>query len=323
MIGHVAPAERVSVVIANWNGACYLSRCLDAVLGQSSPAAEIVVVDNGSTDGSVSQLKGRYPEVALIQNSENEGTSRAWNLAIDRTAGDFVLILNTDVFLDRDFLLSALEAARTSQDIGLVAPRILCAETGQVENVGLVLQRRLRAANGPYENRAFAFAGSGSALLCRRTMLRDIQTGMEYFDESFFAYWEDIDLAWRAQLRGWQCLYEPGALAQHIGSGSQGGKVRVVDKTPFFQRHIWKNRYLTFAKNASPGVILSLLPWLVLAELLSWPYLLFRAPGRLSVLLDARASFLRMLPLALGKRRTIQARRKIGARRVLRFFVGF
>jgi hypothetical protein len=112
-------------------------------------------------------------------------------------------------------------------------------------------------------------------------------------------------------------------LARHIGSGSQEGKVRVVEKSPFLQRHIWKNRYLTFAKNASPGVILSLSPWLVLAELLSWPYLLFRAPGRHPVLLDAHVSFFRLLPRALGKRRAIQARRRIGSRSVLRFFVGF
>jgi GT2 family glycosyltransferase len=321
---HVASGDAVSVVIANWNGARYLDACLDAVDGQSLPAAEVVVVDNGSTDGSVDLLRRRHPRVGVLKRPENEGTSRAWNRAIRATAGDHILILNTDVFLDRDFLCLAVRAMQASGDVGLVAARIVDHASGRTENAGLALQRRLRVTNaGSEAPGASVFAGSGSALLCRRAMLEDIRLGPEYFDEAFFAYWEDIDLAWRAHLRGWRCVYEPRARARHVGSASQDGKVRVVDKSPFFQRHIWKNRYLTFVKNASPGVVLALAPWLILAELLSWPYLLLRAPGRLPVMLSARAQLIRLMPLALWKRRRIQARRRVGARRVLAHFVGF
>lgn len=324
MAGHVASSDAVSVVIANWNGAGHLDRCLAAVAAQSRPAADVIVVDNGSTDGSVGLLRRRHPEVRLLTRPRNEGTSRAWNRAIRQACGDHILILNTDVFLDRDFLCAALAAIRTSDDVGLVAARILDDASGQTENAGLVLQRRLRVTSTDPEARtADAFAGSGSALLCRRAMLDDVCVAGEYFDEDFFAYWEDIDLAWRAHLRGWRCVYEPAARARHLGSATQGGRVRVLDKSPFFQRHIWKNRYLTFAKNASPGVMLALAPWLMLAECLSWPYLLFRAPGRLPVMLQARAAFLRALPSALAKRRAIQARRKVGSRRILSHFVGF
>ncbi len=311
-------------MIANWNGGDYLARCLDAVGRQSTPPAEVLVVDNGSTDGSVGQLARSHPGVEVIRRPFNEGTARAWNRAIDRTTGDFILILNTDVFLDRDFLCSALAAAMTSEDVGLVAAQILNAASGRIENVGQVLQRRLRVRNrAPAGRRAKVFAGSGSALLCRRAMLADIRLGTDYFDESFFAYWEDVDLAWRAQLRGWHCLYEPGAVARHVGSASQGGRVRVIEKSPFFQLHIWKNRYLALIKNASPGVLLALFPWLTLAEFLSWAYLLIRAPGRLPVYLDAHTQVLRELPDALKKRRWIQNRRRVGSRQILEFFVGF
>ena len=290
----------VSVVLANWNGGRYIGRCLDALMAQTRAVHEIVVVDNGSVDGSAEVIAKKYPDVTLLRRPLNEGTGRAWNLAIERSSGDYVLILNTDVFLDRDFLRAACRAMGQADDVGLVAARINKAGTDRVENAGFQLQRRLRVTSSKAGEPGFVFGGSGSALLCRRQMMDDIRIGADYFDESFFAYWEDIDLAWRAQLRGWRCAYEPSAIGHHVGSASQEGKVRVVEKSAFFQRHLWKNRYLTFAKNASPGVVLALLPWLALAELLSWPYLLFRIPHRLPAFVGAHADFVRLLPCRIS-----------------------
>lgn len=312
------------MILANWNGIAHIARCLDGVFAQTHPAAEVVVVDNGSTDGSPEMVRARYPGAQVIPLSRNEGIPRAWNLGIRHTRSPYILILNTDAFLDRDFLCAALRAVRQAPDIGTVAARVHDADTGRVADAGVYLKRRIASVNSRNVSEPeFVFAGSGAAIFCRRSMLEDVAVFGEVFDESFFANWEDKDLAWRAHLRGWRCLYAPGAVVRHVGSAAQGGSVRVVDKPAFFQRHIWKNRYLTLTKNASAGVLLALSPWLVLAELLSWLYILARIPRRLPVFWGAHVDYVRLVPDALKKRRYIQRRRKSGARRILRFFRGF
>ena len=311
------------MAIANWNGIAYIGRCLDALFAQTHPPAEVVVVDNGSTDGSRELIRERYPGVRLIERPVNEGVCRGYNLAVQHTRSPYVLILNTDVFLDRDFLCRSLEAIHTAPDIGSVAARVHEADSDRIAYVGLYLRRRISLVNSRNVSKAeFVFAGSGSVLLCRRAMLEDIRLFGEYFDESFFAYWEDTDLAWRAQLRGWRCLYAPPAVVHHIGSASLGGRVRVVDKPPLFQRHSLKNRYLVLMKNASPGILLALFPWLLLAEASIWTYLLVRIPHRFPLFVQVLCDIVRLAPQTLRKRRCIQRTRRVRDREILKFFRG-
>ena len=321
---HVETQDAIAVVIANWNGAAFIARCLDALFEQTHPPCEVVVVDNGSTDGSRALIRERYPKVRLIEQQVNEGFCRSYNLGIRNTRCPYVLILNTDVFLDRDFLCEALKAMRCGPDIGSVACRLFRDDTDRIDNVGLYLQRWLRVTNSKnFSEPEFVFAASGSALFCRRAMLEDIRLFGDYFDETFFLYWEDMDLAWRARLRGWRCLYTPRAVATHIGSASQEGRVRTLQKPAFVQRHIWKNRYLILAKNAPVDVLLVLFPWLLLGECLHWLIILLRIPHRLPLFFLAHIDCLRLLRGALKKRRRIQKGRRIGSREVLGFFKGF
>jgi GT2 family glycosyltransferase len=316
-------SEGVAVAIANWNGRQTIARCLDAVLAQSHPPSEIVVVDNGSTDGSAEWVAANYPQAVLIRRTTNEGVSRAYNLAIRRSRSPYVLILNTDVFLDRGFLFAGVKALESCPAAGFVAARVLDDTTGDVANTGQWLRPWISVVNDSRPDdlhRRPAFAASGAALLCRRATLEDVQVDGEYLDESFFAYLEDVDLAWRARLRGWKCLYEPGAVARHVGSASHGGRVRVTDKPAFLQRHIWKNRYLIVFQNASAGELALLMPWLCAFELLYWPYLLLRIPARLPVFLGAHCDAARALPGAARKRRRIQRRRRAGLRHLMGAF---
>ena len=317
-------SDEVAVVLANWNGIGHITRCLDAVFAQSHVASEVVVVDNGSTDGSLDLIQECYPQITILALPGNVGIPRAWNLGVDKTKSPYVLILNTDVFLDRDFLFAAIRSVQTGPDIGTVAAKVYKADTDEIDYVGLYLQRRFRVVNSPNVTEPeLVFSGTGSVMFLRREMLLDIRISGEYFDETYFAYGEDTDMAWRAQLRGWRCLFAPEAVAHHIGSASQEGRIRVIEKSAFFQRHLWKNRYLTLVKNASAGVLISLLPSLLLAEFLSWPYVLFRIPHRLHVFVLSHFDVLRHLGSALEKRRQIQRGRKVGATEIMKFFKGF
>ncbi|MFT5365460.1 MAG: GT2 family glycosyltransferase [Candidatus Latescibacterota bacterium] len=323
MMGDIVERKNqpVAVVVVNWNGAAFIERCLDAVLGQSHVPEEIVVLDNGSSDESIALIQSRFPSVRLVLRSKNEGFARGYNLAIAQTQSPYVLILNTDVFLDRDFLLYGLQALHQAPDIGSVAAKVYQADTDQVENVGQFLQPWLKMVNSRVTDLPeFVFSGSGAALLCRREMLDDIVWQDTYFDESFFLYWEDADLAWRAQLRGWRCIFSPEAKAHHLGSASQGGKVSTLQKPAFVQRHIWKNRYLIVFQNLSLREMLVLSPGLILNELAHWAIILVRIPRRLPVFVLAHLDFVRLLPRALTKRRFIQKRRRVGPWAALRFF---
>lgn len=314
----------VSVVMANWNGLRHVQRCLDAVFAQTYPEVEVVVVDNGSTDGSREVIQRAYPRVRLVENPANLGYDIAYNQAIRASRGDYALVLSTDVFLDRDFVRVAAARMADQDGVGTVAGRVYRDGTQDLMNVGVYLRKRLSLVNSENVDREeFVFGSTGAVALHRRAMLEDVRVLDEYFDESYFAYQEDIDLAWRAQLRGWTCLYVPDAVAWHVGSASVDGKIRLIDKPAFFQRHVLKNRYMTLTKNCSPGVFLHLLPSLLLTEALTWPYFLLRRPLRVPYLALALADYLRLLPLTLRKRRLIQARRQVSDRYVRGFFRGF
>ena len=311
----------IAVVVVNWNGAAFIERCIEAVLCQSRLPEEVVVLDNGSSDDSIALMQSRFPNVLLVLRPTNEGFARGCNLAIAQTQSPYVLILNTDVFLDRDFLFYGLEALQQAPDIGSVAAKVYKADTDQIENVGQFLHPCLKTQNSHVADQAeFVFSGSGSALLCRREMLDDIACENAYFDESFFLYWEDADLAWRAQLRGWRCIFSPETRAHHLGSASQGGKVSTVQKPAFVQRHIWKNRYLIVFQNMSLRELLVLWPGLILNELAHWGMILVCIPKRLPVFVKAHIDFGRLLPRAIAMRRFVQKRRRVGPWAALRFF---
>ncbi len=314
----------VSAALANWNGMQYIGRCLAALFAQTCPVPEVVVVDNGSTDGSREWIRQHYPRVKLIENPRNRGVAAGYNQAIAACANPYVLILNTDVFLAPDFVEQALKGFAWGADVAAVTGRVFQETTRELLNGGFFLRRQLRLRPSEnLENEEEVFGATGAVVLFRGQALEDLKVEGEYFDESYFSYGEDIDLAWRAQLYGWRVRYQPSALARHVGSGSLDGRLRFADKPAFFQRHVLKNRYLTLIKNASPGVLLYLLPSLALTELLLWPYLFLRFPLKAPYLGLALADVARLLPTALRRRRHIQERRRVGSAHIRRFFRGF
>ena len=266
---------RVTVIIPNWNGRAHLERCLPAVFAQTYPDFEVVVVDNASTDGSVKWVRERFPGVRLITNDRNLGFARANNQAIRATTAPYIATLNNDTQVDSAWLSRLVEAAASDAGVGMVASKILYSQPPHpMDSAGIELDRAGFAWNryngqpeNPEEREPYeVFGPSAAAALYRREMLDDV--GL--FDESYFAYYEDVDLAWRARLRGWRCLYVPGARVYHLHSATsrQG--------SPFKRYHLVRNKVWTTLKNYPAPALWLNLPTILFYDLMADLYRLIR-----------------------------------------------
>jgi GT2 family glycosyltransferase len=304
----------VSAIIVNWNHGHLLPSCLDALLAQDYTQLEIAIVDNASQDGSPEWIAHSYPDVRLWTFHHNLGFSAALNWGVSQTEGDLVLSLNPDVIVSEDFVTQLVEAIVHDEVIGIVAPKLLQAHNPAVlDSTGLFIDRRRRPFDrgqgepdiGQYDTHANVFGACGAAALYRRTMLRDLAIGRECFDESFFAYYEDADLAWRAQLQGWRCVYAPRAVAIHDrGWGDTLRKRGRATKGSQGPRLALRNRYLMVVKNDSLTHFLCDLPVILAAEIPRLAYIAITRPQTLLGLLD----LVRRLPSARAKRRQLRTR---------------
>ena len=268
-----------SVIIVSWNSARFLRDCLDSVLAQDVPL-EVIVVDNGSSDGSAEMVAAKWPQVQLLALGENRGFCAANNAGMARARGEFLLFLNSDTILESSFLREALRPFAGDERIGSVGGKLLRFDRATIDSAGQFLTRSRRtiergynAPDGAWSAReGYVFGICGAALLCRRRMVEDITVQGEFFDESFFAFSEDLDLAWRARLAGWRAWYAPRAVAYHYRGGSEssggasGWMPALVRRPRILRFHILKNRWLTIAKNDSYRSVIRDLPFIVLRD---------------------------------------------------------
>jgi GT2 family glycosyltransferase len=218
----------VSVIIPNWNGVEHLPICLDSLRRQTVGGAEIIVVDNGSTDGSLDLLERRYPEARLLPLGENRGFAGACNAGMRTARAAFVVLLNNDTEVDARWLEEVLAAFRRHPEAGMVASKMLLFDrrdtfhtAGDFYRVDGVPGNRgvWQRDERQYDREEYVFGACGGSAAYRRTMLE--QVGL--LDEAFFYSCEDVDLAWRAQLVGWRCVYAPRAIVYHKLSATGGG----------------------------------------------------------------------------------------------------
>lgn len=251
----------VAVVIPTWNGLALLGPCLDALANQTRPADQVVVVDNGSVDGTTGFLVGLAPAVRTVGLATNRGFAGGVNAGIAATAADVVVLLNNDAVAEPGWLaalLAVLEAAPA--DVGFVSSKLLAPDGRTVESVGDFLDSSGapgQIGNGEPDDGRFddvqdVFSGCGAATAYRRTMLNEVGV----FDERFFAYYEDVDLCFRARLRGWRGELAPGARVVHTGSVTS-------DRVPGMKiRLCARNGWWLVLKNVPapllPGVLLRL-----------------------------------------------------------------
>ena len=216
-----------SVIIPNWNGAAHLPVCLAALRAQTCAGLEVIIVDNGSTDASLDLLARDYPWVQVILLGENQGFTGACNAGLRAGRGEVLILLNNDTQVAADWLEEILAAFSRHPQAGSVACRMLLFDrrtvfhaagdtfsvAGLPGNRGVWQDDRGQYTEGP------VFSANGGSAAYRRAMLDDV--GL--LDESFYFSLEDVDLGWRAQLRGWTCIYAPRAVVYHKLSATGGG----------------------------------------------------------------------------------------------------
>lgn len=221
----VAPVA--SVVVPTLNGAHLLPNCLDSLVAQSYSKLEVIVADGASTDSTPQLVADRYPSVRLLRLRRNAGFSGNVNAGLRAARGDVLCLLNNDAHADPDWVAMCVETLTRDPDLGSVASKVLFEDNRTINSAGdafcrdgTARQRGNGQTDGPTWSSAVpVFGAMGGAAAYRRSMLADV--GL--FDERFFAYLEDVDLAFRAQLRGWSCLYQPLARVNHKGSATGGG----------------------------------------------------------------------------------------------------
>jgi GT2 family glycosyltransferase len=247
----------VSIGVVTWNSEEDLAACLEGVAAQENPTLELIVVDNGSTDGSVDMVRKAYPAAVVLTNPENEGYCRAHNQAITLARGEFYLGLNPDVRLLPGYIERMVRALRDRPEYGSAVGKLWQTtdhDPRLLDSTGLFLDRRrhqyLRGHGQPdlgqYDQAGEIFGVDGAVAFHRRKMLEDVAFEGQYFDEQFFSYMEDVDLAWRARLLGWKSWYEPSAQAFHRRRFKPGGRGRMERE---IRRVAVKNRYLMILKN--------------------------------------------------------------------------
>jgi len=305
----------VSVVIVNWNGQSFLERNLRALSAQTFRDFEIILIDNGSTDDSLEGLEIRWPEVHLKRLHRNLGFAAANNRGVALSRGDWIALLNNDAFPSPNWLETLVNAGRDHPEYTFFASCLLSlSQTDTIDGLGDAYHYTgyaWRQSHGrplgkhpPASVEVFGPCAA-AALYHRKDWL-----AAGGFDESFFCYHEDVDLAFRLRLQGHRCLFLPEAVVEHVGSGSQGAA------SDFVRYHSHRNLVWTFVKNMPGFLFFLFLPAHLLLNLGTLGY--FFLIGRGPVIWRSKRDAIRGLGRVWNQRRIIQKNRRIPARHILK-----
>jgi len=240
---------KVSIIIVNWNGREYLDECLSSIYDQTYSNFEVIVVDNGSTDGSAEVLGEKFPFVNLIQNEKNLGFAEGNNIGIKKAFEDqevkYIATLNNDTLVESNWLKELVSAPERDKQIGSCQSKMLrYSDRSIIDSTGIKLLANGTVSDrgggekddGQYDKLEEVFGACAGAALYRREMLNDI--GL--FPSHYFASFEDVDLAWRARYAGWKCVYVPSAVVYHFRFATQK---KMLDEKQTFSVQKIQNRF--------------------------------------------------------------------------------
>lgn len=317
----------VAIHIVAWNGMTHLPSCLASVAAQHYSSYQVMVVDNGSLDNTVTWLQAEYPQFHLLRNTRNLGFCRGHNQALRLTESTYVLCLNQDVVLTPDWLERAVATMELHPEIGALGGKLLrfsysdeelksVVPSAIIDSAGLRLYRTRHVNDrgigetdhGQYNRVEPVFGLSGACVLFRRQALETIRFQNEYFDEDFFAYKDDIDIARRLLRRGWTNWYDGTLTAYHFRSirGQATTKNLQIAKNfrkrqSFNELSSYRNHWLCLMKHEHWSSIRKDLPWIMWYEFRKFIFLLFTKPSTLTVLRQV----VRLRPRMIAKRRLI------------------
>jgi len=304
--------NKVSIIVVNWNGERFLRDCLRALSGQSYASCEIILVDNGSSDSSVRFARENFPEVKVVELSENKGFTGGNAAGFEIAQGVFIALVNTDARVDETWLQNLIEPMVRDRSVGICASKLIFTESLTLNSAGdglttagVGFNRGLGGSAADFNSFELVFGACGAAVLYRRRMLDEIG----FLDDDFFLYDEDTDLNFRAQLAGWKCAYVPTAVAYHVANATAR---RLSDLHVYYHT---RNLEFVWIKNMPLGIMLRFAHHKIIQELGSFCYLCLRH-GKWGPFLKAKRDALKMLPVMLKKRTKIQARKRVPNRYV-------
>ncbi|GAW31246.1 glycosyltransferase family 2 protein [Carboxydocella sp. JDF658] len=258
---------KVTIVIPNWNGGKFLRQCLSSLVNQTFTDFETILVDNGSTDDSVLITKKEFPWVQIICLDKNYGFAYAVNRGIENARGEYIALLNNDTFVDQDWLKELVNALDIDPEVSFCSCKMLqfgnkavidsVCDVYTLSGQAVKLGYGLRDC-GQYDSLKEVFGACAGAAIYRKEFFDKV--GL--FDESFFCYYEDVDLNLRAAAKGLKCVFVPKAVVYHIGSATTGGRYN-----KFNLYYTGRNYVLTLKKNLPKSLLLILVPLIFLSNI--------------------------------------------------------
>lgn len=330
----MAKNELVSVNILTYNARGLIGPCLESVLKQTYKNVEVLVIDNASVDRTLEKVK-KFP-VKIIKNKKNLGFSAGHNVGIKESKGEYVLCLNQDVVLDKDFIKNLVGAMGADDKIGVVQGKLFKVKDIRypsdkiIDTTGLLMFKNRRVVSrgqGEKDKNQYkkgeVFGADGAAPLYRRSALEDVKIDKEYFDEDFFMFKEDIDLAWRIRLYGWKAVYKPEAIGYHLRGAGEGAVKDYISVakarrkiSQFAKFHSFKNDRLMRIKNELPGLFFHDFYRIIIKEIAAWAYVLLSEKYTWKAIKE----LFKQAPNAWRKRKIIMKRKRVRTKEMARWF---
>lgn len=258
----------ISIIIVNWNGEKWLSKCLSSLAQQTYKQFEIIFVDNGSKDNSVAYVKKNFPHVKIILNKKNLGFAGGNNVGYKHAKGEYILLLNNDTWVEKNFLKKIIGAFDRNPRLGSVQPKIvLMDDPKKLDAVGAYWTDSSflyyygfgkNSQEKKYNKKMPFFSNKGAAMLFKKELVDKI--GL--FDDDFWCYYEETDFCHRVWLAGYECWYYPDAVVHH----AMGGTSLRFDSS-FVQFHNFKNKLLSFLKNFEAKNLITIVPIYILLNI--------------------------------------------------------
>jgi hypothetical protein len=305
----------VSIIIVGWNHWPFLKKTIGALHKQSYKRIEIIFVDNASLDNSVNNVRINFPDVKIIANDKNYGFCKGNNLGISMACGEFVLILNPDVILDKRCIEELMKASNIYDKTGICAPKIFLLDKEKIINsVGMRFNQFGRTYHigdgeadiGQYQETTPIPMASGACMFCRREMFDNIG----FFDEDYFAYYEDGELSLRAWWWGWKCIYVPTAIAYHMRNAAAKTYHSYHEIARFYEN---RNHYLILLTFMPIRWLIKSFPVLIVSESSILLQGLFRLVYLRKVPVEFKSRFatIKLLPKLIKKRQKLNDRCRI------------